>query len=69
MKPESDDDKAQEAFLVYAAAKTLAEATMDYRDAVAAGRAWVRFLNVFLPDHRQMPVSNVVKFPAARAAR
>jgi hypothetical protein len=63
----SHDEKAQEAFLDYVEAKAYAEATGEFDAAFAAGNAWVRFLNTFLPQEQQMPVrplpgSNVIPF-------
>jgi len=58
------DDEAHEAFQEYAAAKMRAEATMDFADAMAAGRAWRIFINLFVGPENQMAVdSNVIPFP------
>lgn len=62
------DSRAHEAFCEYAEAKGRADQTMDFKDARAAGLAWVRFLNAYLPNEFQMPTSNVVPFPK-RVAR
>lgn len=62
------DNEAHKAFCEYAEAKGRVEQTMDFKDAERAGRAWVKFLNAYLPEERQMPTSNVVPFPR-RAAR
>lgn len=58
----------QTAFFDYVEARARAEATMDFNDAYAAGQAWVRFLNTFLPIDRRMPArpvpgSNIIEFP------
>jgi hypothetical protein len=56
--------RAQEAaFEAYARAKARVDATMDFRDAIEAGQAWVRFLNVFLEPERRLPAGNIIKFP------
>jgi hypothetical protein len=65
-------DPSHAAFQAYAEAKAVAEASMAFEDAHAAGQAWVRFLNTFLPPEQKMPVrpmpgSNVIIFPAGAA--
>lgn len=62
------EEIAQQAFIDYVEAKAYAEATGEFCAAFAAGNAWVRFLNTFLPNDQQMPVrplpgSNVIEFP------
>lgn len=69
------DEEANKAFLDYVEAKAYAEAVHpDFEAAFAAGQAWVRFLNTFLPLDQQMPVrplpgSNVIEFPRRYEAR
>jgi hypothetical protein len=41
----------------YLAAKRQADATGDYADGLAAGRAWAAFLDMFLPPESPMPRS------------
>jgi hypothetical protein len=60
-----NEDEAYEAFQVYAKAKQRVEQTMDFADAMAAGRAWRTFINTFMPPDRQVQVdANVIPFPA-----
>lgn len=63
--------QAHEAFMDYVEAKAFADATGDFHAAAAAGQAWVRFLNTFLPADRHMPVipvfsTNVIPFSKER---
>lgn len=57
------NDEAYQAFQEYAAAKQRVEATMNFADAMAAGRAWRTFLNLFAgPDDQMALDTNVVPF-------
>jgi hypothetical protein len=44
------DRLAEEAFAEYAALSQRAQATLNVNDALAAGRAWGRFLTHFRPE-------------------
>jgi len=62
--PDPREDEASEAFYRYSEAKKRADMTLDFRDAMAAGRAWREFLNLFLSLDQQMPVdTNIIEFP------
>lgn len=64
-----NDETAYQAFQEYAAAKQRVEATMDFADAMAAGRAWRTFLNAFMPPDRHVQLdANVIPFPARRVS-
>lgn len=59
-----NDDEAYAAFQAYAAAKMRVEQTMDFKDAMAAGRAWRTFLNLFAEPENQMALdTNIIPFP------
>ena len=67
---QANDEIAHTAFLAYAEAKARVEQTMDIRDAMAAGRAWRAFLNVFVePDNHMALDDNVVPFRRRGGAR
>lgn len=55
-------DEAHAAFCQYAEAKGRADASMDFRDAMVAGRAWAAFLNLFLGPQQQMPTGDIIPF-------
>jgi hypothetical protein len=58
-----NEDEAHAAFLAYAEAKRRVERTMDFADAMAAGRAWREFLNKFVgPENHMALDTNVVPF-------
>jgi hypothetical protein len=48
--PESAPDEAQSAFEAYQRAKAAFDQSGDYIDALAAGKAWRRFIELFIPD-------------------
>lgn len=59
-----NEDEAYRAFQEYAEAKQRVEQSMLFTDALAAGRAWRVFLNLFVEpeDHMELD-TNVVPFP------
>jgi len=65
--PDPCEDEASEAFRRYSDAKMKADRTLDFRDGMAAGRAWREFLNLFLSLDQRMPVdTNIIEFPRGR---
>lgn len=65
-----NDQAAHQAFCEYAEAKKRVEQTMDFRDAMAAGRAWRSFLNLFAgPDDQMALDANLVPFRKRGAQR
>lgn len=56
----------------YADARRKADQTLTFEDGREAAAAWIGFLNVYLPDHEQMPERllgpNVTIFPTHRAS-
>lgn len=59
-----NEDEAYSAFRRYAEAKARVEETMDFADAVVAGRAWRAFLNLFVEPEDHMALdTNIVAFP------
>jgi hypothetical protein len=63
-----NEDEAYSAFQDYADAKKRVEQTMDFADAMKAGRAWRTFLNLFVEPEDHMALdTNVVPFPKRRA--
>jgi hypothetical protein len=62
------DRLADEAFHEYAALAQRAQSTLDISDALAAGRAWGRFLTHFRPEHpTPSDVSNLSEVRSERA--
>ncbi|MEH6721032.1 MAG: hypothetical protein V7704_19305 [Aurantimonas endophytica] len=57
----NSDQRQREAFDEYLVAKALVEETGSFEDARAAGAAWRRFLDLYLPTDRRLGE------PAARA--
>lgn len=55
-----DEMKAHESFEEYKAAKARADATGKLRDAEAAGAAWARFIDLFLPPNNRLLANNIV---------
>lgn len=68
MKMDAGQDEAHAAFCRYAEAKNRVDRTMDFRDAMVAGRAWAEFLNKFLdnPADRLPTTADVIQFPRGR---
>lgn len=65
--PDPREDEASVAFQRYSDAKMRADRTLDFRDGMAAGRAWREFLNLFLSLEQKMPVdTNIIEFPKDR---
>jgi hypothetical protein len=60
------DRKAEEAFREYSELAQRAQATLNVNDALAAGRAWGRFMRLY---EDRPASSDVVNFPGARHAR
>ena len=59
-----DETEAYHAFKAYAEAKARVEETMHFADAMAAGRAWRHFLNLFAEPDDHMPLdANIIPFP------
>ncbi|MBB4001571.1 hypothetical protein [Aurantimonas endophytica] len=50
----NSDQRQREAFDEYLAAKALVEQTASFEDARAAGAAWRRFLDLYLPTDRRL---------------
>lgn len=44
---QAKSETVDEAFNAYAQAAVKAQTTLDIRDAIVAGRAWARFINLF----------------------
>lgn len=57
------ENAAHQAFCEYAEAKARVEQTMDFADAMAAGRAWRVFLNAFLAPDQKLPTGEIIPFP------
>lgn len=51
------NERARDAWDAYVAAKERAQATDDFRDGLAAGRAWRTFLNLFVGQENKMDVA------------
>jgi hypothetical protein len=65
----ASDEEQQAAFQRYAEASRKAQSTLSFDDGRAAAEAWIGFLNVYLPQDRQLPErrivgGNVSVFPA-----
>ena len=50
----NSDQRQCEAFNDYLAAKALVEKTASFEDARAAGAAWRRFMDLYLPSDRRL---------------
>lgn len=50
----NSDQRQREAFDDYLAAKALVEKTASFEDARAAGAAWRRFMDLYLPSDRRL---------------
>lgn len=55
-----DEMKAHEAFEEYRALKARADVSMKLKDAEAAGAAWARFIDLFLPADNRLLSGKVV---------
>jgi hypothetical protein len=68
MPAEQYEDEAHAAFCRYAEAKLRVEQTMDFKDAMVAGRAWAAFLNKFLenPADHLPTTADVIRFPRGK---
>jgi hypothetical protein len=62
---QAKDQEAHRAFCEYAEAKARVEQTMDFADALVAGRTWAKFLNAFLGPEDHLPTSSVIPFRRA----
>lgn len=54
------NERAREAWEAYVCAKDRALYTMDFQDALAAGRAWRTFLNLFVGPDMKMSLNHPV---------
>lgn len=53
-------DRAEKAWLEYTAAAKLAQETLDFEHGMAAGRAWRRFLDVYMSADQRSDVNRAV---------
>lgn len=54
----SIEERANEAFQDYLAAREKAEVSRDLQDGIAAGRAWRRFLDIFMTGDQSEALSD-----------
>ncbi|ORE87717.1 hypothetical protein [Aurantimonas sp. 22II-16-19i] len=54
----SIEERANEAFQDYLAAREKAEVSRDLQDGIAAGRAWRRFLDIFMTGDQREALSD-----------
>lgn len=60
--------KASDAFEEYRQLKAVADQTMRMRDAEAAGAAWARFIDLFLPVENRLTLNKVTPLHRRRAS-